>query len=357
MAAAVSSEVKPLERDRLLRGAGVARAPRTPPVAILPAAGRLRIGLLSNPRSQRNRRGVDDLCGDGTGGPELLHERLEDGREIVEVLRGLAQREVGLLVVNGGDGTVQRVLTALLEARPFARLPLLAILPRGMANMTAGDVGLRGRGRRTLERLVACVADGDLERHVAARHVLRVENPRGGAPQRGMCFGTAGMCDVIAWVCDRIHPLGLKGEWAHGAALASLLLRWLAGRLPEGVLEGHELALSLDGEPAVRSRQLLVLATTLDRLVLGMQPFWNHGDRPIRYTSVAHPAAGLVRHARRLLYGPDRSGLPDGYLSRGATRIELSLDGPFMIDGELFEAPADRPLVLTGADRVRFVRV
>jgi diacylglycerol kinase (ATP) len=172
-----------------------------------------------------------------------------------------------------------------------------------------------------------------------------------------MCFGAAGICDVMAWVCDRIHPLGLKGEWAHGSALAFLLLRLLLGKLPEGMLQGHELAVALDGGSGVRSRQLLVLATTLDRLVLGSRPFWNHGDGPIRYTSIAHPPTGLVRRIRQILYGPDRSRLPDGYFSRGASRIELILDGPFTIDGELFEPAADRPLVLTGADRVRFVRV
>jgi diacylglycerol kinase (ATP) len=321
------------------------------------SSARVKIGLLSNPGSERNRRGLGDVHAAGAGRPDVLHEHLGEAREIVEILRDFARQEVGLLVVNGGDGTVQKVLTALFEERPFESVPPIAILPRGMANMTAGDVGLRGRTAGALRRLLDCAGTGDLERHLVVRHVLRVENAQSAPPQRGMCFGAAGMCDVIGWVGDRIHPLGLKGEWAHAAALAALLLRLLLGRLPDGVLQGHELSVALDGGPAVRSRHFLALATTLERLVLGSQPFWNQGDRPIRYTSIAHPPVGLARRAKRVLYGPNRSRLPDGYFSRGVSRIELVLESPFMIDGEMFQPAADRPVVLTAADRIRLVRL
>jgi diacylglycerol kinase (ATP) len=328
-----------------------------PAADVLSSAGRVKVGLLSNPRSERNRRGLDDVDAAGAGRPDLLHEPLGESREIAEVLRDFARREVGLLVVNGGDGTVQKVLTALLEERPFESVPPVAILPRGMANMTAGDVGLRGRTAGALRRLLERAGTAGLERHLVARRVLRVENAQGAPPQRGMCFGAAGMCDVIGWVGDRIHSLGLKGEWAHGTALGVLLLRLLLGRLPDGVLQGHDLSVALDDGPAVRSRHFLVLATTLERLVLRSRPFWNVGDRPIRYTSIAHPPFGLVRRARKLLYGPDQSRLPDGYFSRGVSRLELMLESRFTIDGEMFEPAADRPVVLTAADWIRLVRL
>jgi diacylglycerol kinase (ATP) len=343
--------------ERPLAPPGVREPGSVPAPGVSRSARRVKVGLLSNPRSERNRRGLDDVHAAGARRPDVLHERVGEGREIVEILRGFERREVGLLVVNGGDGTVQRVLTALLEERPFESVPAVAILPRGMANMTAGDVGLRGRTAGALRRLLNCAGSGDLERHLVERPVLRVENAQGAPPQRGMCFGAAGMCDVIGWVGDRIHSLGLKGEWAHGAALAGLLLRLLLGRLPDGVLQGHELSVALDDRPAVRSRHFLVLATTLERLVLGSRPFWNEGDRPIRYSSIAHPPAGLVRRAKQVLYGPDRSRLPDSYFSRGVSRIELVLKSRFTIDGEMFEPAADRPLVLTAADRIRLVRL
>ncbi|MGH6943917.1 MAG: diacylglycerol kinase family protein [Geminicoccaceae bacterium] len=317
-----------------------------------------KIGILSNPRSQRNRRGIDDVCAAIGGRTDILHTCVGDHLNVLEVLRDFAGREVGLLVINGGDGTVQRVLTALLEERRFARLPLLAILPRGMANMTAADVGLRGGTGPALQRLLAWAAADEVGGQIQFRQILRVENARGMAPQRGMFFGGAGIYDVIMWTCSKIHPLGLKGEWAHGSALLVLLLRWLLGRLPEGVLQGRELEVIFDDGPAQRSKHLLVLATTLERLVLGSRPFWNVGDQPIRYTSIAHPPDRLVRSAWKVLYGPDRSGLPaEIYTSRGVNRVEFALDTPFTVDGELFEPTPGRPVVVTAAERAAFLRL
>ena len=108
--------------------------------------------------------------------------------------------------------------------------------------------------------------------------------------------------------------------------------------------------------PSIRCRRLLVLATTLDRLVLGSQPFWNTHGRPVRFTSIAYDAPGIIRNARRILYGGHERNLPIGFDSIGAERIELTLDGPFTIDGQFFEPAPDRPLVLTAAASVRFVQ-
>src|SRR5262249_3156524 len=113
----------------------------------------MRIGLISNARSERNNdglRGIEQLA---EAHREVGHVRSAGARRRGCLLRGLAADGVELLAINSGDGTVQGVLTALLEERPFATMPPIAILPRGMANMTAADVGLRGRDARTLERL------------------------------------------------------------------------------------------------------------------------------------------------------------------------------------------------------------
>ena len=106
-----------------------------------------KIGLISNPGSQRNRRGLQEIRQVLAGNPDIVHVTTEARGELDEVLADFARRGVDLLLINGGDGTVQTVLTRLLEKRPFETPPYLAILPRGMANTTAADVGLRGNSR------------------------------------------------------------------------------------------------------------------------------------------------------------------------------------------------------------------
>jgi diacylglycerol kinase (ATP) len=315
----------------------------------------LKIGVVSNPDSQRNRRGLDDLRAGLSG---FIHCEIDGSRSLAGILTELASQEVGLLVVNGGDGTVQRVLTELLEARPFERPPLLAILPRGMANMTAGDVGLCGGAAADLLRRLGGVArTGEIERHVMMRRILRVENIRDAAPQRCMFFGAAAIYDAIQFCCEKIYARGLKGNLGMSLTLVGLLLRGLIDG-GNGPFRPHDIAVAIDDDTMLRAQRLLVLATTLDRLILRSRPFWAEGDGGIRFTSIAHPPVRLIRSAPKVLYGWQRETLPrDTYLSRSAERLVIQLDSPFTLDGELFEPQPERPLVMTARDSVAFVRL
>jgi hypothetical protein len=186
------------------------------------------------------------------------------------------------------------------------------------------------------------------------RRILRIENLQGGSPQRGMMFGAGAITDAIEFCCREIYARGLKGRLGMGVALAGLLV----GRRGDGVLRSHDIGVTLDGDRENRAERLLVLATTLDRLMLWSRPFWNYDARPIRYTGIAYPPERLVRSAPKVLYGWRRQTLPPAvYHSQGAWRIAVRVDAPFTIDGEMFQPLPKQPVVITAADRARFVRL
>jgi hypothetical protein len=315
-----------------------------------------KIGLISNPRSQRNRRGLDEIAAPLAGVPDVIHIATDGRERIDEALRELARQEVGVLLISGGDGTVQTVLTRLFEGTSFERMPYLAILPRGTANTTAAGLGLRGRAAAALARLIAASRDGTLTEHVVERPILRVENVQSSGPQRGMMFGAGAITDAIDYCCREIYARGLKGKLGMSVALAGLLMGAVLGRR-NGVLRSHVIGVALDGGRENRTDRLLVLATTLDRLMLWSRPFWNYDDRPIRYTGIAYPPERLVRSAPKVLYGWRRQTLPpEVYHSQGAWRIAVRVDTTFTIDGEMFQPLPEQPVVITAADRARFVR-
>jgi diacylglycerol kinase (ATP) len=316
-----------------------------------------KIGLISNPRSQRNRRGLDEIATAIAGVPDVIHIATDGRERIDEALRELAREEVGVLLISGGDGTVQTVLTRLFEGTSFERMPYLAILPRGTANTTAAGLGLRGRAAAALARLIAASRDGTLTEHVVERPILRVENVQSSGPQRGMMFGAGAITDAIDFCCREIYARGLKGKLGMSVALAGLLMGAVLGRR-NGVLRSHVIGVALDGGRENRTDRLLVLATTLDRLMLWTRPFWNDDGRPIRYTGIIYPPARLVRSAPKVLYGWRRQTLaPEIYHSQGAWRVAVRLDAPFTVDGEMFRPLPEQPVVITAADRVRFVRL
>lgn len=316
----------------------------------------LKVGLVSNPRSQQNKRGMPRLQAAADALPDLLHHRLGDVAEIPQVLRDFARHEVGILAVAGGDGTVQAVMTSLLEERPYgARPPLLALLPRGMTNMTAADVGLRGRPGRILQRLTALARNGEIERHLRHRPILRLEGMADAPPQRGMFFGAAGIHQAIEICRRRVHALGIEADWAAGLTIAGLLFGWALGTSRDAV-PGETIATAFDGASPSERHELLVLVTTLDRLVVGSRPFWNQDGGPLRYTAIAHPPRRLLWHAPRVLYGGRTRRLPEGYRSRGAQRIELELREPFTLDGQFYQPDPSRPLRITADDSLSFLR-
>ena len=76
--------------------------------------------------------------------PDLLHVETEHAGVMPDALAELARQEVDLLVINGGDGTLQYVLTEILGNSAFGdRVPMIAPLRAGRTNMSALDLGAR----------------------------------------------------------------------------------------------------------------------------------------------------------------------------------------------------------------------
>jgi diacylglycerol kinase family enzyme len=323
------------------------------------AGDRARVGVITNPRSQKNKRGLDEMHQLLDAAPNARHAVLDSIADIPGILADFAREERDVVAVAGGDGTVQAALTDLFGRRPFAQMPLLAVVPRGMTNMIAADVGLKRQG---LAQLLAA-SPAALSAACRTRRILRVENGLNLQPQYGMFFGGAGICRAIEACRTTVHPLKLEADTAAAVTLAGLLGRWLLGRRrgegeSDRIFYGDRITMTLDNGRAETMDSLIVLATTLDRLILRSRPFWGHGAGNLRFTAIAYPPTGLLRYARRLLYGGEDRKLPAAtYLSRASDRVALAMDCPFTLDGEIYQPTPGRELILTADDEARFVRL
>lgn len=96
-----------------------------------------RVGVIYNPRSHRNQ-GADFDCGIS---PHVHIAQPGDRSQLPSALAELAEREIDLLVINGGDGTVRDVLTC--GAGIFGdHWPAIAVLPKGKTNALTVDLGV-----------------------------------------------------------------------------------------------------------------------------------------------------------------------------------------------------------------------
>ena len=318
----------------------------------------MKIGIISNTLSKRNKAGIPRKLRGILSHPHVRHKQLAGVGELGSALAEFASNEVNVVAINGGDGTVSATLTALFECPIFRQLPALAVLPGGMTNMIAGDVGVARSIGRAATRL-AVVADGDTcDISYTARAVMRVENAARGKPVYGMFFGTAAIVRAIELCRRAFEEKGIRSSPAVALTLAYLLgRRFLWGRGDDDVFRGDEMKIRYDDRDRENGAQLVALVTTLDRLVLGSRPFWGREEGKLRFTRIGYPPHRLIRFARRVLYGGTSRNLPEGhYVSRNTDRLTLNMACPFTLDGQLFQPSEGTPLILGTAGTIRFVQ-
>ena len=133
---------------------------------------RPRIALLSNPKSTGNLAQlprIRDYCAEH---PDIFHYEVEHADQIGDGMRTIARVRPKMLVINGGDGTVQAALTEIHNGGHFeGEPPPVAVLPSGKTNLIALDLGSQGDPIVALERLVM-LAQSDLSPHIVARELI-----------------------------------------------------------------------------------------------------------------------------------------------------------------------------------------
>lgn len=313
------------------------------------------LAVLSNPASGANRRHRGRelarvrrvACRAG-----LIHHELDGCTELPGLIDDLAHRGVRVLAINGGDGTVVAVATALLAAPPACRPPALALLRGGTTNMIAADAGLAGGPAAALRRLADATARAAPAHAPIRRRTLHVR--RAGAPDRyGFFLSTAAGPRVMDAARARLHTRGLTGPTGWTAALVWSFLRLMGGRIAaDPLLHPDDCQLAVDGERAQAHRVVLLLATTLERLLLGMRPVPRGPELGV--AAILWPYSGLWYRLPGLLAGRGRDG--DGILRRQCARLDLHTRAGCMLDGERIDGRPDAPIQVSAGPWLDFVR-
>jgi diacylglycerol kinase family enzyme len=295
---------------------------------------RLRSAILTNPHSSRNRRQWPRLRTALSHRHDIKLIETQSLDDLDGEINALLADGVELLAINGGDGTVHLVLSALLRACGDAALPSIALLPGGTTNMSARDVNGAALSLRTaLDSWLDAV---DQQRPPQPRHVLRI-NGTGAPAQLGFCLGMGAIVRGIEYCHERIYRLGLKDEWASGVAV--LRAAWGIARREAIFAQGVPLQISID-EDRHDTRAAFLIVAALDQLMLGIHPFWGSGDAPLHVTLVSEHAQRFLRSFPDLLRGRADPHLTEaaGYLSRRGHVIEVQGNSPYTIDGEIYHS-------------------
>jgi len=316
------------------------------------------VALLSNPKSTGNRSLLPRVRSFCAAHSDVFHYEVETVDQIGEALRTIARVKPKVLVVNGGDGTVQAALTELYLGDYFEGAPPpVAVLPNGKTNLIALDLGAVGDPIEALKRVIEIARNG-VEDHVVVRELIALSGGAGGRPVLGMFLGGAGLADSILYCRNKIYPLGLPNGISHVltaiAVLFTMILGIRAAFLPP---RATPMKVSMMRHGQLQGRYSLLIVTTLHKLLLGSST-GAAVNGSLQMILVEQRAWPLLRTIVAGLFGRvGRDRMKGVHVERGD---EIRIEGErssVILDGEIFHATPGRAIVLKPTPPVSFLRL
>ena len=297
----------------------------------------LKIAALSNPLSGRNKRGAfakfKKLITKFSG---IEHIAVSSPQEITRGLEQFKCANIDIIVVNGGDGTLQTVLTYLKKKENLDYSPELVLLPAGTTSMAYGDVGYRGNVENLLLRITASRGNvkGFTRLH---RPVLRMNIAGMEKSICGMFFGAGAIYSGILYCRQKLHTKGVRGEIGPSIAMLRFLFDWVTvNKLTTPAVA----KIIVNNSDPITGEFNVITATTLNRLLMGIYPFWAKGDRSSTFAitmikrNPPKPRQAFINILRGRPPGVEEQ--QTHYYSYIPESVRIKIDNGFTLDGELF---------------------
>ena len=310
------------------------------------------IGVVLNPLSGHVRRNLKKLRRLVLQIPQSTVIEASSPAEIAQALDIFNLGVNDLLVVIGGDGSLQAALTASLR-RSMELAPFVLALPGGTTNMSAIDLGVTMTPASTLEALISWLAGDAPPPSVSIRSILQVSDASSTLPQFGLFFGAGAIIDGVKYFHSEVRPKGIQGNLGPAFAFMRMLLS-LFRHNEQSVASATRAGLQLQHQ-YLYSPWLLILATTLDKLLFKSTPYWGLERAPMHFTAIAHRAPRLLSSLPFLLRGKSNAAMQDSraYVSQNLTHAVIDDLSEYLLDGELF---ATRSSLYLSADvSARFI--
>ncbi|MFP5455180.1 diacylglycerol kinase family protein [Rhizorhabdus sp.] len=318
------------------------------------------VALLSNPRSTGNLSMLPRMRSFCASQSDIFHYEVESVEQIGEALRTIARVNPKVLVVNGGDGTVQAALTELYLGNHFdGSPPPVAVLPNGKTNLIALDLGAVGDPIAALQRVMDIARSG-IEEHVVVRELIALSDGSDGSrPVLGMFLGGAGLADTILYCRNKIYPLGLPNGISHFltaiAVLVTLILGIRTAFLPPAA---RPLKVSMMRAGQIQGRFSLLIVTTLHKLLLGSSTGGSAASGALQLMVVEQRPLPLLRALFAGIFGRVGRDRMDGVHFEYGDEIQIEGErSSVILDGEIFQADAGKPIVLKTTPPVPFLRL
>lgn len=299
------------------------------------------IGIILNPHSRSNRKNpgrskrLSFIVGD-KGSCRETHDR----SDVPQVIAEFKEKNIEILGISGGDGTLHYTLTEMLKVYGFSQLPRIALLRGGTMNNAANALKIIGSPEQILSNLICKYHSGE-DFKVSQINLLNING------MYGFLFGVGTTSKVVEAYCDapQESSVWLAVQIAFKLGYSCLLnTKWgykICERLDANVL--------VDGREWPFKNYSTIAAGSVETFGFGFNPFYRTRSEPGKFQVIAmsmQPREMLLKSLNSFISRPIKS---ENSLDEVAQKVEMTFKEPqrYTIDGELF-GPANQITVETG---------
>ncbi len=286
------------------------------------------IGLISNPYSRKNRKDPARLQKLIDSAPDRELVKLPDSFEKMdEAMEFFKSRNIEVLAVNGGDGTVHVALCSLIKTYGKKPLPKLAILKGGTMNQTATNLRIKGNSISIFKRVVKAMKKGK-DMKTKKLSLLKAND------KYGFIFGNGAVCSFM----DVYHRSGDPSPLVAGKAVISLVGSIIVrGPIYREVFSPTNQNITVDSFNFGRQPYLATLISTLPEVGLGFRLMHRAAsDHTKAHMMAFHDKAKIIPQIPRAWLG--LSLPPDSCDDTIGKRFVIERDKPFKytLDGDFY---------------------
>jgi diacylglycerol kinase family enzyme len=300
------------------------------------------IGVVLNPFSKsykKNPQKLDQMA--FIIGDKASCKPTSDLADLARAAEEFKSRDIDILAISGGDGTIHCTLTTFLRIYGEKPLPKISLLKGGTLNTIAGSLGVKGSTQNLMSDLLVKYHE-DIPFETRKLRLMKIND------DYGCIFGLG----VIYNFMEAYYAHPKVNAWVAAKtlfmAIGSAAMR---GPLSRKMFERFDAEVTVDGKRWEPANYAALFAGSIRQLGLNFNVFYHMltQNDTFHVYGISTDAGGILPYVWRM-----RSGQPTGsssIIDSQATSMEIILQKPlrYTIDGDMLAAK-DKFIIVAGPE-------
>lgn len=300
------------------------------------------IGVVLNPYSKsykKNPLKLDQMA--FIIGDKASCKPTSDLADLARAAEEFKSRDIDILAISGGDGTIHCTLTTFLRIYGEKPLPKISLLKGGTLNTIAGSLGVKGTTQNLMSDLLVKYHE-DIPFEIRKLRLMKIND------DYGCIFGLG----VIYNFMEAYYAHPKVNTWVAAKTLFRVIgSASMRGALARKMFDRFDAEVTVDGNRWPFANYAALFAGSIRQLGLDFNVFYHMltQNEAFHAYGLSTDAGGILPYVWRMRSGRS-SGSPDVMDSK-ALSMEIILQKPlrYTIDGDMLEAK-DRFLISSGPE-------